>query len=89
MVANTERLGGKQVVVKFPGAGRALTATVEDVDEIGVWIKGNALATGQDVADISRSNTKGTAPTFAHPISFVPWSRVEYIVTASEKETSV
>lgn len=82
MSTNAERLRGKPVVVRC--LGRTLTATVEDVNDVGVWIKGNALAPGQSVADISRPNMQGTVPTFAHPISFVPWSHVEYIVAEGE-----
>ena len=82
MTTSAERLRGKEVVIKC--LGRTLTAIVEDVNDVGVWIKGNALAPGQSMADISRPNVQGTAPNFAHPISFVPWPQVEYIVTESE-----
>lgn len=81
MVANAKRLRGKQVAIKF--SGLPLTATVEDVDEIGVWIKGNLLR-GENAPDISQPKKQAT-PNFENPISFVPWSQVEYIVTESER----
>jgi hypothetical protein len=83
MLIKSARLEGKEVIIKF--SSLPAVATVIDVDDIGVWIKG--LASRLEGAPEPFQSAQQAASKIANPISFIPWSSIQYIVTTGDSSS--
>jgi len=70
----------QEVIIKFSAI--PLVTTIIETDDIGVWINGSA-ARLEGTPDLFEP-AKQALSKMANAISYIPWSHIEYIVTAGD-----